>query len=48
MVLSIRVNGLDKHGVELLTPTRPEFDEIARPLLGEAIRLDPFTIRRDG
>ena len=37
MALSIRVNGLDAYGVELLSPTRPEFDEVARPLLGERI-----------
>jgi hypothetical protein len=29
-VLSIRVDGLDAYGIELLSPTRPEFDELAR------------------
>src|SRR4051794_19701137 len=33
--LSIRASGLDAYGVELLSPIRPEFDEIARPLIGE-------------
>lgn len=37
MALSIRVKGLDAYGVELLSATRPEFDEVARPLLGERI-----------
>jgi hypothetical protein len=37
MTLSIRVDGLDAHGVELLPPTQPAFDEVARPLLGERI-----------
>jgi hypothetical protein len=49
MALSIRVNGLDADGVELLSPTRPEFDEFARPLLGERIanvglRLKPMLV----
>jgi hypothetical protein len=49
MALSIRVNGLDAFGVELLSPTRPEFDEFARPLLGERIadvglRLKPMLV----
>jgi len=37
MALSIRVTGLDAYGVELLSPTRPDFDAFARPLLGERI-----------
>ena len=37
MALSIRIKGLDACGVELLSPIRPEFDELARPLLGERI-----------
>lgn len=37
MALSLRVDGLDAYGIELLSPTRPEFDELARPLLGERI-----------
>jgi hypothetical protein len=37
MALSIRVDGLDADGVSLLSPARPEFDELARPLLGERI-----------
>jgi hypothetical protein len=37
MALSVRVSGLDAYGVELFSPTRPEFDEFARPLLGERI-----------
>ena len=37
MAFSIRVSGLDAHGVELISPARPEFDDIARPLLGERI-----------
>jgi hypothetical protein len=46
MTLSIRVDGVDAYGIELLSPTRPEFDELARPLLGEriadlALRLSP-------
>jgi hypothetical protein len=49
MALSVRVTGLDPHGVELLSPTRPEFDEFARPLLGERIanvglRLKPMLV----
>jgi hypothetical protein len=49
MALSIRADGLDAHGVELLPPTRPEFDEFARPLLGERIadaglRLKPMLV----
>jgi hypothetical protein len=49
MALSIRVSGLDAYGVELLSPTRPEFDEFARPLLGERIadiglRLKPMLV----
>jgi hypothetical protein len=49
MSLSIRVSGLDTYGVELLSPTRPEFDEFARPLLGERIanvglRLKPMLV----
>jgi hypothetical protein len=49
MALSIRVNGLDAYGVALLSPTRPEFDEVARPLLGERIadiglRLKPMLV----
>lgn len=37
MALSIRVDGLDAYGIELLAPTRPEFDAVARPLLGDRI-----------
>ena len=37
MVPSIRVDDLDVDGVELVSPMRPEFDELARPLLGERI-----------
>jgi hypothetical protein len=37
MAFSIRVDGLDAHGIELLSPTRPEFDEFARPLLGDRV-----------
>ena len=49
MALSIRVSGLEAHGVELLSPTRPEFDELARPLFGERIadvglRLKPMLV----
>ena len=49
MALSVRVDGLDAHGVELLSPMRPEFDEFARPLLGERIanvglRLKPMLV----
>jgi hypothetical protein len=49
MALSVRVTGLDAHGVELFSPTRPEFDEFARPLLGERIanvglRLKPMLV----
>jgi hypothetical protein len=49
MALSIRVSGLDAYGVEMVSPTRPEFDEFARPLLGERIadvglRLKPMLV----
>src|SRR5918999_2248707 len=49
MALSIRVDGLDSYGIELLSPTRREFDEFARPLLGERIadvglRLKPMLV----
>ena len=49
MALSIRVTGLDAFGVKLLSPTQPEFDEFARPLLGERIadvglRLKPMLV----
>ena len=49
MALTIHVNGIDAHGVGLLSPERPEFDEIARPLLGERIadiglRLKPMLV----
>jgi hypothetical protein len=49
MAFSIRVDGLDAYGIELLSPTRPEFDELARPLLGERIadlglRLKPMLV----
>lgn len=37
MALSIRVTGLDADGITLISPTRPEFDDVARPLLGERI-----------
>jgi hypothetical protein len=49
MALSIRIKGLDASGVELVSPARPEFDELARPLLGERIadiglRLKPMLV----
>jgi hypothetical protein len=49
MELSVRVTGLDAHGVELFSPTRADFDEFARPLLGERIanvglRLKPMLV----
>ena len=52
MTLSIRIKGLDASGVELLSPIRPEFDELARPLLGERIAdigltLKPICNRRN-
>ena len=37
MALSIRVDGLAAYGIELVSPTLEEFDDIARPLLGERI-----------
>jgi hypothetical protein len=37
MALSIRVDGLAAYGIELLSPTLPQFDDIARSLLGERI-----------
>ena len=37
MALSIRVDSLDADGISLLSPTRPEFDDVARPLLGQRI-----------
>jgi hypothetical protein len=48
-MLSIRVDGLDAHGIELISPTRPEFDELARPLIGErtadvGLRLKPMLV----
>ena len=49
MSLSIRASGLNAYGLELLSPTRPEFDAIARPLIGEriadaALRLKPMLV----
>jgi hypothetical protein len=49
MALSVRVTGLDAYGVELFSPARPEFDEFARPLLGErmanvGLRLKPMLV----
>jgi hypothetical protein len=49
MSVVIRVDGLDADGVSLLSPARPEFDELARPLLGEriadlALRLKPLLV----
>jgi hypothetical protein len=49
MALTIRASGLDADGVTLLSPTQPEFDESARPLLGEriadvALRLKPMLV----
>jgi hypothetical protein len=49
MPLPIRIKGLDTSGVELLSPARPEFDELARPLLGEriadvALKLKPMLV----
>jgi hypothetical protein len=37
MPLSVRVNGLDTHGVHLISPSRPDFDQLARPLIGHRI-----------
>ena len=46
MPLSIEVRGLD--GVSLLSPSDPEFDTLAAPLLGRAtalvLRLKPFLV----
>ncbi len=33
----IRVTDLHAHGVRLISPTHPEFDAIARPLIGERV-----------
>jgi hypothetical protein len=49
MALSIRISGLDVNGVGLLSPLQPEFDELARPLLGDRIadvglRLKPMLV----
>jgi hypothetical protein len=49
MSLSIRASGLNAYGLELLSPTRPEFDALARPLIGEriadaALRLKPMLV----
>lgn len=49
MGLTVRVDGLDAYGVQLLSPTRPEFDDFARPLLGQRIadvglRLKPMLV----
>jgi hypothetical protein len=35
MALALRVNGLDAEGVKLISPASPDFDELARPLMGE-------------
>ena len=49
MALTIRVDGLGAYGIELLSPSRPEFDELARSLLVEriadlALRLKPMLV----
>jgi hypothetical protein len=35
--VNLTVTALDGHGVSLLPPTAPEFDRIARPLIGERV-----------
>ena len=37
MGLALRVNGLDDYGVRLISPASPDFDTLARPLMGERI-----------
>ena len=49
MTLVITTTGLDGEGVTLLPPTAPEFDSVARPLIGErvadlALRLKPMLV----
>jgi len=34
MSLSIRVKAFDEHGIRLMPPTHPDFDALARPLIG--------------
>lgn len=34
MSLSIRVRAFDEQGIRLIPPTRPDFDQLARPLIG--------------
>ena len=34
MSLSIAVKAFDEHGIRLMPPTHPDFDELARPLIG--------------
>jgi hypothetical protein len=37
VALALRVDGLDAYGVRLISPVSPEFDTLARPLMGERI-----------
>ena len=48
MELAIEVAGLDAEGVKLISPTHPEFDALARPMLGRVadigLKLKPFLV----
>jgi hypothetical protein len=48
MNCDIQVTGLDAHGVTLVSPADPAFDDLARPLLGRiadlALRLKPYLV----
>jgi hypothetical protein len=37
MPLALSVNGLDDEGVRLISPASPDFDDLARPLMGERV-----------
>ena len=37
MALALRVDGLDAEGVRLISPSSSDFDELAKPLMGERI-----------
>jgi hypothetical protein len=48
MDFPIYVTGLDADGVGLIAPTAPQFDELARPMVGRvadvALRLKPLLV----
>jgi len=37
MALALSVNGLDGECVRVISPANPEFDDLARPLMGERV-----------